>query len=163
MGHSQTRLPSFILIAALMSAVLASIPYRAIHVTFAADRPLSDAELKKIQGWIADNGNTVSVSKLATDILGLTANDEAISTRAFAVKESNSEIHQIGIIPEGKGYLEDHLHDDKLDVYWADKDLVLISALTGVRGGRPEAVSFREAQAEFSKELAWWAKFAGQN
>ena len=67
------------------------------------------------------------------------------------------------ILPEGKGYLADHFHQDKVEVYWADKDLVLLTALSGVRGAKPEVMLFQDAQAAFYNELTWWAKYADKN
>jgi hypothetical protein len=158
MRHSQSRAISFVIFAALISAPLTAIA----PATVAAELPLSDAQLDKINGWIAQGGSNVGVNKISTDILGLTKNDESISARALAVKDpdNDGEIHLIGTLPDGKGYLEEHFHQDKAEIYWADKDLVLISASNGVRGGRPAEMSFTEAQTEFAGELAWWGKFA---
>lgn len=128
----------------------------------AADRPLSDAQVEKINGWIAQGGSDTPVNKVATDILGLTGGDDSISCRALAVKDPQSanDIHLIGKLPDDKGYLEEHFHQDKAEIYWADKDLVLKSASNGLRGGRPGEMSFADAQAAFASELAWWSKFA---
>jgi hypothetical protein len=59
--------------------------------------------------------------------------------------------------------IADHFHLDKVEVYWADKDLVLLTALSGIRGARPEIVFFQDAQADFNNELTWWAKYADKN
>jgi hypothetical protein len=143
--------------AALMPGVLAR--------SCAAERALSDAQLKKIDGWIADQGRDIAVSAVITEILGLTKNDQTISARGYAALDAanGNEIHQIFILPEGKGYLADHFHQDKVEVYWADKDLVLLTALSGVRGARPAVMFFQDAQAGFNNELTWWAKFADKN
>jgi hypothetical protein len=45
----------------------------------------------------------------------------------------------------------------------ADNNLVLISALTGIRGGQPAVMSFQEAKAGFDHDLKWWAKYADTN
>ncbi len=37
---------------------------------------------------------------------------------------------------------------------------MLIAALSGVRGQKPEPASFAQAQYRFRNELVWWAKFA---
>ena len=161
MRHSLGRPISLVVLAALIAAVLTAAPDYFVRVAVAASRTLSDVQLKKINGWIADKGNDVVISAVITDILGLTENDQTISSRAFAaVDGENSEIHQVYLLPQGKGYLEDHFHQDKVEVYWTDKDFVLIAALTGARGEKPGATSFPEAQYGFSKEVAWWAKFA---
>jgi hypothetical protein len=136
-----------------------------VPASVAAERLLSEAQLKKINGWIADQGKDIAVSALITEILGLTKNDEIISARGYAALDTanGNEIHQIFILPEGKGYLADHFHQDKVEVYWADKDLVLLTALSGIRGAKPEVMLFQDAQAAFNNELTWWAKYADKN
>jgi hypothetical protein len=131
----------------------------------AAERPLSEAQLKKINGWIADQGKDIAFSALITEILGLTKNDQTMSARGYAALDTanGNEIHQIFILPGGKGYLADHFHQDKVEVYWADKDLVLLTALSGIRGAKPEIMFFQDAQAGFNNELTWWAKYADKN
>jgi hypothetical protein len=151
-------------IAVLVLIAGALVPGAVVR-TSAAERALSDAQLKKIDGWIADQGKDIAVSAIITEILGLTKNDQTISARGYAALDTanGNEIHQIFILPEGKGYLADHFHQDKVEVYWADKDLVLLTALSGVRGARPEIMFFQDAQAGFNNELIWWAKFADKN
>jgi hypothetical protein len=151
-------------IAVLVLIAGALVPGAVVR-TSAAERALSDAQLKKIDGWIADQGKDIAVSAIITEILGLTKNDQTISARGYAALDTanGNEIHQIFILPEGKGYLADHFHQDKVEVYWADKDLVLLMALSDVRGARPEVMFFQDAQAGFNNELAWWAKYADKN
>ena len=146
-------------------AVLALSAAALAPVAFAADRPLSEAQLKKINGWIADQGKDIAVSAIITEILGLTKNDQTMSARGYAALDTanGNEIHQIFILPEGKGYLADHFHQDKVEVYWADKDLVLQTALSGIRGAKPEIMFFQDAQAGFNSELTWWARYADKN
>jgi hypothetical protein len=152
-------------IAVLILSAVALVPGAPVRTSSAAARALSDAQLKKIDGWIADQGKDIAVSALITEILGLTKNDQTISARGYAALDTanGNEIHQIFILPQGKGYLADHFHQDKVEVYWADKDLVLLTALSGVRGARPEIMFFQDAQAAFNSELTWWAKFADRN
>jgi hypothetical protein len=152
-------------IAVLILSTAALAPGLVMRTSTAAERALSDGQLKKINGWIADQGKDIAVSAVITEILGLTKNDQTISARGYAALDAanGNEIHQIFILPEGKGYLADHFHQDKVEVYWADKDLVLLTALSGVRGARPEVMFFQDAQAAFNNELTWWAKFAERN
>jgi hypothetical protein len=152
-------------IAILVLSAAGLTPGALLRTSTAAERPLSDAQLKKINGWIADQGKDIAVSAVITEILGLTKNDETISVRGYAARDSENgnEIHQIFILPEGKGYLADHFHQDKVEVYWADKDLVLLTALSGIRGAKPEIMFFQDAQAGFNNELTWWAKYADKN
>ena len=151
--------------AVLVLSAAALVPGALVRTSAATERALSDAHLKKIEGWIADQGKDIAVSAVITEILGLTKNDQTISARGYAALDTaiGNEIHQIFILPEGKGYLADHFHQDKVEVYWADKDLVLLMALSGVRGAKPEIMFFQDAQAEFNNELTWWAKYADKN
>ncbi len=152
-------------VAVLALGATALMPSALVPASVAAERPLSDSQLKKINGWIADQGRDIAVSAVITEILGLTKNDQTISARGYAALDAanGNEIHQIFILPESKGYLADHFHQDKVEVYWADKDLVLLTALSGIRGAKPEIMFFQEAQAGFNNELIWWAKYADKN
>ena len=152
-------------IAVLALGAAALMPGALGPASIAAERALSDAQLKKIDGWIADQGKDIAVSAVITEILGLTKNDQTISARGYAAFDTanGNEIHQIFILPEGKGYLADHFHQDKVEVYWADKDLVLLTALSGIRGARPEIMFFQDAQTGFNNELTWWGKYADKN
>jgi hypothetical protein len=151
--------------AVLVLSAIALTPGALAPASAAAERPLSEAQLKKINGWIADQGKDIAVSALITEILGLTKDDQTISARGYAALDpaNGNEIHQIFILPEGKGYLADHFHQDKVEVYWADKDLVLLTALSGIRGAKPAVMFFQEAQVGFNSELTWWAKYADKN
>jgi hypothetical protein len=126
----------------------------------AAIQSLTAAQLDKINGWIANQGRDIPITPLITDILGLTKGDHTITCRAFAAEGDGNEIHQIYLLPDGKGYLDAHFYQDKLDVYWADKNFALIAALNGVRGEKPAAASFSDAQYGFGFEVTWWAKYA---
>jgi hypothetical protein len=121
---------------------------------------LSAAQLQKINGWIADKGRDIAVTPIITDILGLTNGNQTLTCRAFATEGDGGEVHQIYVLPDGKGYLEAHFFKDRLDVYWADKNFALLAAVEGVRGQKPTAASFADAQYGFDFESAWWAKYA---
>ncbi|MGB6341428.1 MAG: hypothetical protein WBG15_01690 [Xanthobacteraceae bacterium] len=121
---------------------------------------LNAAQLKKIDGWIAEQGREITVTPIITEILGLTKDGQVVSCRAFAAAGEGDEVHQIYLLPENKGYLEAHFYKNKLDVYWADKDFALKAAVEGVHGQLPAAISFADAQYGFSFEVAWWAKYA---
>lgn len=128
-----------------------------------ATQSLSTADLQKINGWIADKGRDIAVTPIITDILGLTNGNQTLTCRAFAAEGDGGEIHQIYVLPDGKGYLEAHFYKDKLDVYWADKSFGLLAAVEGVRGQKPAAASFADAEYGFGFELVWWTKYADAN
>lgn len=150
-----------ILLAILVVAFVAAVPDSFVRAAGAAEPALSAAQFAKINGWIAEKGRDVAVSAIITDILGLTKDNQTISCRAFAaVDAGTNDVYQIYLLPDGKGYLEDHFHQDKVDIYWTDKDMVLIAALSGVRGELPGLTSFQQAQFGLGNELQWWAKYA---
>ncbi len=126
----------------------------------AATQVLSAAQIQKINGWITDKGRDIAVTPIITDILGLTNGNQTLTCRAFATEGDGGEVHQIYVLPDGKGYLEAHFYKDRLDVYWADKNFALLAAVEGVRGQKPTAASFADAQYGFDFESAWWAKYA---
>ncbi|MGB7076745.1 MAG: hypothetical protein WBD53_06115 [Xanthobacteraceae bacterium] len=126
----------------------------------AATQVLSAAQTQKINGWITDKGRDIAVTPIITDILGLTNGNQTLTCRAFATAGDGGEVHQIYVLPDGKGYLEAHFYKDRLDVYWADKNFALLAAVEGVRGQKPTAASFADAQYGFDFESAWWAKYA---
>ncbi len=169
MGHRRRRPISLSILAALIVVLLAApssfaqsppAPAPSVPAPAVPTQSLSAAQLQKINGWIAEQGRDIAVTPIITDILGLTKGDQTISCRAFAAEGEGDEVHQIYVLPEGKGYLDAHFYKDKLDVYWADKDFTLIAALEGVRGEKPAPTTFADAQYGFSYEVAWWAKYA---
>ncbi len=129
----------------------------------AATQVLSAAQIQKINGWITDKGRDIAVTPIITDILGLTNGNQTLTCRAFATEGDGGEVHQIYVLPDGKGYLEAHFYKDRLDVYWTDKNFALLAAVEGVRGQKPTAASFADAQYGFDFESAWWAKYADAN
>ena len=124
-----------------------------------ATQSLTAAQLQKIDGWIADKGRDIAVTPIITDILGLTNGSQALTCRAFAAEE-DGEVHQIYLLPDGKGYLEAHFYKDRLDVYMTDKSFALVAAVEGIRGQKPAAATFADARYGFGFESAWWAKYA---
>jgi len=173
MRHSQRSHGSFGFLAALIAFSLAASPGFAQAPPPAAQTPpvavpvppaptltLSEAQLHKIDGWIANQGREIAITPIVTEILGLTKGDQAMSCRAFAAEGDGDEVHQIYVLPEGKGYLEAHFYKNKLDVYWVDKGFALQAALEGIRGQMPAPTTYADAQYGFSFEIAWWAKYA---
>jgi hypothetical protein len=133
--------------------------------------PLSSAQLKKISDAVADKGRVVTAAKTVTDALGLTKNAELISSPALTVKErDNGLIHQFQPLPQGAGYIVGNIGPTTMEVYWADKNLTLIAAVTSVRSmltnslpneALVAAVPPEQARPDFVKELAYWASVAG--
>jgi hypothetical protein len=135
-------------------------PPAAVQAPPAPTVTLSAAHIQKIDGWIAEKGREIAISPIITDILGLTKGDQPMSCRAFAAEGDGDEVHQVYVLPEGKGYLEAHFYKDKADVYWVDTGFALKAALEGVRGQVPAPTTYADAQYGFSFEVAWWAKYA---
>ncbi|MGC2122164.1 MAG: hypothetical protein WA652_04860 [Xanthobacteraceae bacterium] len=145
----------------LIVAGLAAAPQSVIATAAAADQSLSGAQITQLDGLIAQQGRDVAISAIITDIVGLTKDNQTISCRAYgAVDPGTNDIRHIYLLPEGKGYLLDYFHADIVEVYWADKKMALIAALSGVRGEKPGPASFQQAQFGFAHETAWWAKYA---
>ena len=161
MRHRQSRPIWSAVFAALMCGCLAAAPNAVMRgAAAAANQSLSAPKIKKIDDLIAQQGRDIAISPIITDIVGLTQNDQTIICRAFgAVDPDTNDIRHIYLLPAGKGYLIDYFHADIVEVYWTDKNLALIAALSGVRGQKPGPVSFQQAQFGFSNELGWWAKF----
>jgi hypothetical protein len=157
MRYSLSRAIPFSILAVLLFIFLAAVPQGVTRAAAAAERALSDAELNKINGWIAGQGRDVTLTPIITDILGLTQNNQTMTCHAFgAVDPDTDDIRHIYLLPAGKGYLIDYFHAQIVEVYWMDKDL----ALSGIRGQPPAPISFQQAQFGFGNELGWWAKFA---
>lgn len=137
----------------------AQTPPAAVQAPPAPTVTLSAEQLKKIDGWIADQGREIAISPIITEILGLTKGDQSMSCRAFAAEGEGDEVHQVYVLPEGEGYLEAHFYKNKADVYWVDTHFALKAALEGVHGQLPAATTYADAQYGFSFEVAWWAKY----
>jgi hypothetical protein len=169
----------FVIAAALLAVVVAAVAGFSVRVAVAQQSqqrqpqpqppqpqpqqplPLSDAQLSKINGWIAGQGRDVTITPIITDILGLTQNNQTITCHAFgAVDATTNDIRHIYLLPADKGYLIDYFHAQIVEVYWMDKNLALIAALSGIRGQAPLPISFQQALFGFGNEMGWWAKYA---
>jgi hypothetical protein len=146
-------------IGILLLAVALAGP-RFVNDSVAATGQLSAVQLGKINGWIGEHGGPDSISKIVTDILGLTQGNQTITSRALAVHGSDGAIHQIDVLPNRKGYLLAYFHDSSAEIFWANPGFALQSAVEGARDARPAAMSVPEAEAGLNQELAWWATFA---
>ena len=131
---------------------------------------LSAAQLKKLDDYAVTNGKVVTADKRVTDTLGLTKDKQEMYSPALTVKERTGEIlHQMQPLPEGKGYLFGNIGPTTVQVYWADKNLVLIAAMTSVSGGPTAGMTggkinyptpVKDAEPDFRQELAYWAMVA---
>src|ERR1700730_15033037 len=139
MRHRQSRPIWSAVFAALMCGCLAAAPNAVMRgAAAAATQSLSAVEIKKIDDLIAQQGRDIAISPLITDIVGLTQNDQTITCRAFgAVAPDTNDTRHIYLLPADKGYLIDYFHAAIVEVYWTDKNLALIAALSGVRGQKP--------------------------
>jgi hypothetical protein len=168
MRHRQRRPISFVAAAALLALAVAAVAGLPVRVAVAQQpqqpqqpQPLSDAQLSKINGWIVDQGRDVAITPIITDILGLTQNNQTMTCHAFgAVDATTNDVRHIYLLPADKGYLIDYFHGQIVEVYWMDKNLTLIAALSGIRGQAPLPINFQQAQFGFGNEMGWWAKYA---
>jgi hypothetical protein len=125
-----------------------------------SSRPLTDAELEKINKMIADKGSEIRLNKEITTLLGLTSGAELLLSRGIAVKDEMGDIHQFEPLSDGKGYLILKLSPQLNTIYWISKDFALTAARSRVPGAASEELPNTEAQTGVGKELAFWAAFA---
>jgi hypothetical protein len=151
--------------AALAFVVLAISP--AMRLAAAAEptailpsRPLTDAELEKINKTIADKGQEIRLNREITTLLGVTKGDELLLSRGIAVKDEMGDVHEFEPLSDGKGYLILKLSPQINTIYWVNKAFVLTAARSRVPGLPSEELPIAEAQAGVAKELAYWAAFA---
>jgi len=180
MQHKQSRAISFLTVAAFISiaapnsfAQTPPAPPQApaggpagIQVppadtqTLPPTVPFTEAQLKKINDLIAQQGRDIAITPIITDILGITKDNQTLTCHAFAAVGEGNEVHQIYLLPNNRGYLAAHFYKDKLDVYSLDKTFALVAALEGIRGQVPAPTTFADAQYGYHFEEVWWAKYA---
>src|SRR5437879_770982 len=68
-------------------------------------RPLTDAELEKINKTIADKGSEIRLNRETTTLLGVTKGDELLLSRGIAVKDEVGDVHEFEPLTDDKGYL----------------------------------------------------------
>jgi hypothetical protein len=167
---SRTRI---VLFGALM-AVAAVVPANAADMRLAAadeptrlvpplplpERPLSDADLDKINKTIAEKGNEIRLNREVTSQLGVTKGDELLLSRGIGVKDETGDIHEFEPLADDKGYLILKLSPTLNTIYWVSKDFVLTAALSRVPGAPSQALPLAEAKDGAARELAYWAAFA---
>jgi hypothetical protein len=131
---------------------------------------LSVDQLKKLIEYAATHGKVVVADKGVTDTLGLTHGKQEIYSPSLTVRERTGDLlHQMQPLPEGKGILFGNIGPTTVEVFLADKNLVLISAMTSVAGGPTAGMTggrlnyptpVNEAQPAYADELAYWAMVA---
>ena len=122
-------------------------------------RPLSDAELEKINRMIADKGSEIRLNREVTVQLGVTRGDELLLSRGVAVKDEMGDVHEFEPLPGDKGYLILRLSPQLNTIYWVGKDFVPKAALSRVPGQPAAELPVADAQTGAGKELAFWAAF----
>lgn len=129
------------------AAPLASVPAK----------PLSEEQLQKICKWIADHGSVSTDIKKLTDALGLTKNDEKLTLPGMSTHDAENVIYIIQILNDGKGYVVADVNHELFHVYWVDKNLDLVSAVSMIKGQTPAAMPIKDAAAGINHDLAFWA------
>jgi hypothetical protein len=123
-------------------------------------RPLSNADLEKINKTIADKGSEIRLNREITTLLGVTKGDELLLSRGVAVKDEVGDVHEFEPLSDDKGYLILKLSPQLNTIYWVNKDFVLTAARSRVPGQPSEEMPIAEAQSGAAKELSYWAAFA---
>ena len=127
--------------------------------TLLPSRPLTDAELEKINKTIADKGSEIRLNRETTTLLGVTKGDELLLSRGIAVKDEVGDVHEFEPLSDDKGYLILKLNPQLNTIYWVNKEFVLTAARSRVPGAPSEEIPIAQAQAGAAKELAYWAAF----
>jgi hypothetical protein len=124
------------------------------------ERPLSDADLDRINKTIAERGNEIRLNREVTSQLGVTKGDELLLSRGIGVKDGSGDIHEFEPLADDKGYLILKLSPALNTIYWVNKDFVLTAALSRVPGAPSQELPLAEAKSGVARELAYWAAFA---
>jgi hypothetical protein len=168
------RSRSRIVLFGMLMAVAAVVPANAAGTRLAAadeparlvpplplpERPLSDADLDRINQTIAERGSEIRLNREVTSQLGVTRGDELLLSRGIGVKDERGDIHEFEPLADGKGYLILKLSPALNTIYWVNKDFVLTAALSRVPGAPALALPLAEARDGAARELAYWAAFA---
>jgi hypothetical protein len=168
--RSRTRIIPFGILAAVASVVLvdaagthlaaADEPTHLVPPLPLPERPLSDADLDKINKTIAEKGNEIRLNREVTSQLGVTRGDELLVSRGIGVKDERGDIHEFEPLADDKGYLILKLSPPLNTIYWVSKDFVLTAALSRVPGAPSQELTLADAKDGAAKELAYWAAFA---
>jgi hypothetical protein len=152
------RLLSLSTSAILFYTLLAVAPTAAASAD--PQQAFTAAEAKKINEIAEEKGDNGVINKKVSDGLGMTKNDETVTSHAFAVKDSKGNVHQIQPLPNDRGYMLGEVVGSKfIYVYWANKDFGLISAVSFIRGQSPKPMANADAQAGIGYELTYWASW----
>jgi hypothetical protein len=149
-----------ILLATPATRLAAAEPATLLPPTDVPSRPLTDAELERINKTIADKGSEIRLNREITTLLGVTKGDELLLSHGIAVKDEVGDVHEFEPLTDGKGYLILKLSPQLNTIYWMSKAFALTAARSRVPGQPSEEMPLAEAQAGAAKELAYWAAFA---
>ena len=143
-------------------ALLTAVFFIAICQSVFAAEPMSKAQLAKLNALIADQGNMADIGKITSDSFGITkTNDPPILMRGFGAKDENRVTHQISKVPNDKGYILVRFTPGKNLIYWADKNLKLVSATTFISTTAPTVrMPDKQARDGLAEELGFMAKVA---
>ena len=123
---------------------------------------LTDAHLKKYDGWFTQYGVDITLVKPATDALGLTAGPQTLKVREL-VLDTKAPLakHAMARIPERGGLIFIRVTPDGSRSYVANDKQELVSAIfMSVDGGGPVVLAAADAQKQLVDELTFWAKSA---
>jgi hypothetical protein len=153
---------AFTVLAVALGASVAAAgePTQPLPLADVPSRPLTDAELEKINKTIAEKGKEIRLNIEITTLLGVTKGDEMLLSRGIAVKDETGDIHEFEPLSDDKGYLLLKLNPQINAIYWVNKNFVLTAARSRVPGTPSEEIPTAEAQAGAAKELAYWSAFA---
>jgi hypothetical protein len=150
----------WLLLAAGLPATLAEEPTKLLPPLALPERPLSDADLARINKTIAEKGSEIRLNREITSQLGITKGDELLLSRGIAVKDEGGGIHEFEPLPDNKGFLVLKLTPQLNTIYWVDRDFLLRAALSRVPGRAADEMPAADAKDGMAKELAYWAGFA---
>jgi hypothetical protein len=152
--------PCWLVLSVGTAAIAAEEPTKLLPPLPLPERPLSDADMDKINKTIAEKGSEVRLNREITSQLGITKGDELLLSRGIAVKDEGGGIHEFEPLPDNKGFLVLKLSPQLNTIYWVDRDFLLKSSLSRVPGRTAEEMPAADAKAGVAQELAWWAGFA---
>ena len=123
---------------------------------------LTDAHLKKYDGWLVQYGVDIALGKPATDALGLTTGPQTLTVRELVLgTKAPLAKHAMARNPERGGFIFIRVTPDGSRCYVANDKQELVGAVfVSVDGGGPVTLAAADAQKQLNEELTFWAKSA---